>query len=127
MSSRRVLSVGQCGFDHGTISRVLRDTFAAEVVAADSSAQALTLLQQGAFDLVLVNRVFDRDGSPGLDLIRRIKADDKAGTVPVMLVSNFADAQDQAVSAGAVPGFGKGALQAPETVEKLKPYLAATD
>src|SRR5438067_4035740 len=117
MSSRRVLSVGQCGFDHGSISWVLRDTFAAEVVPADSSAQALSLLQQGGFDLVLVNRVFDRDGSSGLDLVRRIKADDKAGPVPVMLVSNFADAQEQALAAGAVPGFGKGALQAPETVE----------
>jgi hypothetical protein len=38
-------------------------------------------------------------------------------------VSNFSDAQDQAVASGAVRGFGKADLQAPSIVEVLKPYL----
>jgi two-component system chemotaxis response regulator CheY len=119
----RVLSVGQCSLDHGTISRALRDDFAAEVVPASSSDQALTLLRQGAFDLVLVNRIFDADGESGLELIRQLKADDGLRQVPVMLVSNFADAQQKAVAAGAEAGFGKASLAAAETRAKLKPYL----
>ena len=45
-------------------------------------------LRAGEFDLVLVNRVLDADGSSGLDLIRAIKADPDLANVPVMLVSN---------------------------------------
>jgi two-component system chemotaxis response regulator CheY len=122
--SRRVLSVGQCALDHGNISRTLQQTFAAQVVPASSAEEGLSLLRQGGFDLVLVNRVFDADGDSGLDLIRAIKGDEQLRPVPVMLVSNFADAQQQAIANGAEPGFGKGALTAPETAARLKPYLS---
>jgi len=40
-----------------------------------------------------------------------------------MLVSNFADAQDQAVALAAVRGFGKADLQAPSIVDLLRPFL----
>jgi two-component system chemotaxis response regulator CheY len=123
MTTRRVLSVGQCGPDHGSIRRALQSAFAAEVTACDSAGEAIEQLRGGAFDLVLVNRVFDADGDSGLDLIRRLKADPELQGVPVMLVSNFEDAQAQAVAAGAAPGFGKSALQAAQTKERLRPYL----
>jgi two-component system chemotaxis response regulator CheY len=123
MSTRRVLSVGQCGFDHGNICRALRRTFGTDVVAVATAGEALSLLRQGGFDLVLVNRVFDADGDSGLDLIRQIKGDEQLRPVPVMLVSNFPDAQQQAVAAGAEPGFGKAALEAVETMARLKPHL----
>jgi two-component system chemotaxis response regulator CheY len=119
----RVLSVGQCNLDHGNISQALRHGFAAEVVPAASADQALSLLRRDIFDLVLVNRIFDADGDSGLDLIRAIKADAQLRQVPVMLVSNFADSQEQAVAAGAEPGFGKSALGAAETAARLKPHL----
>ena len=123
MASRRVLSVGQCNFDHGNISQALRRTFSAEVVSAATSDEALALLSQGAFDLVLVNRVFDSNGDSGLHLIRQVKANEQLRAVPVMLVSNFADAQEQAVAAGAEPGFGKATLSAAETLARLRPHL----
>ncbi len=123
--TRRVLSVGQCGLDHGNISRALGQAFAAEVVPAATASQALSLLRQGDFALVLVNRVLDADGASGLDLVRHIKSDEQLGRVPVMLVSNFADAQEQAVAAGAEPGFGKAALHAAETLARLRPYLGS--
>jgi two-component system chemotaxis response regulator CheY len=123
MSNRRVLSVGQCNFDHGNISQALHATFGADVTRAHGSEDALALLRQGGFDLVLINRVFDADGASGIELLRRIKSDETAKAVPVMLVSNFPDAQEQAVAAGAVPGFGKAALNANETVARLKEYL----
>ena len=123
MSSKRVLSVGQCMADHGAISRTLRREFDAEVVSADTAGEALDRLRREAFALVLVNRVLDADGSAGLEVIRRIKADEALRAVPVMLVSNYPDAQAQAAEAGAVPGFGKAALSQPQTVARLKPFL----
>src|SRR6187549_3296705 len=107
MSTRRVLDVGQCDYDHGNISGLLRTRFGAEVVRVHSAADALQRLRSESFDLVLVNRIFDRTAEEGLDLIRQAKADAKAGGVPVMLVSNFPESQAEAVAAGAIPGFGK--------------------
>jgi hypothetical protein len=40
-----------------------------------------------------------------------------------MLVSNYADAQQQAETAGALPGFGKSSLRTPETRERLRAVL----
>jgi two-component system chemotaxis response regulator CheY len=123
MSAKRVLSVGQCGFDHGQISATLGEQFAAEVVRADGEAEALRRLRDEAFDLILVNRIFDADGASGIDFIRRLKKD--GATVPVMLVSNYDDAQGEAVAAGALPGFGKAALGQAPVRERLRPILQA--
>jgi two-component system chemotaxis response regulator CheY len=114
----KVLSVGQCGYDHGSITRQVRARFGAEVVGASDAPEAVAALRQGGFDLVLVNRVLDGDGSSGLDLIRTLKADPALSGVPVMLVSNHESAQDQAVSLGALKGFGKSDLS-------REPFLAA--
>ncbi|HEY7308790.1 MAG TPA: hypothetical protein VH643_05425 [Gemmataceae bacterium] len=120
---KRVLSVGQCFADHSSISRVLRGAFGAEVIGADSPQVALDHLRQGAFSLVLVNRVLDADGSSGLDLIRAIRSEAALRDVPIMLVSNYDDAQSQAVQAGASPGFGKASLGQPDMLARVEPYL----
>jgi hypothetical protein len=44
----------------------------------------------------------------GVDLIKRIK--DRKFEVKMMLVSNYPDAQAEAIAAGALPGFGKREL-----------------
>jgi two-component system chemotaxis response regulator CheY len=118
-SAKRVLSVGQCGFDHGSIARTFRQHFGADVTAAHDAVGALAALTQGGYDLVLVNRVLDSDGSSGLDVIRRMKEDEALAKVPVMLVSNYADAQEEAVAAGALPGFGKSSLGQPDMLERV--------
>jgi CheY-like chemotaxis protein len=123
MSAKRVLSCGQCGFDHANLSRVLRQSFGAEVVAADTPEEAFEELRREPFALVLVNRVLDADGSSGLDLIRRIRADEKLREVPVMLVSNHDDAQAEALEAGAAPGFGKAQLGQPWMIERVRAVL----
>jgi hypothetical protein len=43
-----------------------------------------------------------------------------------MLVSDFPAAQQQAVALGAVPGFGKAALGAPDTARRLAAVLGGT-
>lgn len=123
MATKRVLSVGQCFADHSAISRTLQNRFSAEVVPASTREEALSQLRQGGFDLVLVNRVFDADGSAGLDVIRQLKAADQWNDVPVMLVSNFEDSQRAAIALGAVPGFGKAALGQPQTIARLNAVL----
>jgi two-component system chemotaxis response regulator CheY len=124
MTANRVLSVGQCGADHYGISSTFRQAFGAEVEQAATQTEALQLLRQERFALVLVNRVFDADGDSGVDLIRRVKADEALRAIPVLLVSNYADAQHEAFEAGAEPGFGKRALGRPEMLERVRPFLA---
>jgi two-component system chemotaxis response regulator CheY len=122
---KRVLSVGQCSADHWSIRHLLEGNFQAEVVAAHSAADALAQLRAGKFDLVLVNRVLDADGSAGLPIIQAIKADETLADVPVMLVTNFREHQEQAVAAGAEPGFGKAELNSAEVRESLRGYLGS--
>jgi two-component system chemotaxis response regulator CheY len=122
MATRRVLSVGQCYADHCKIVQALQE-FQFEIVSADTTEEALTQLRAGSFALVLVNRVYDGDGSLGLDLIRQVKQDAALQAVPVMLVSDYEDAQQEAVAAGAVLGFGKSALHGPVVAERVRGLL----
>src|SRR5689334_18899359 len=110
MPARKVLSLGQCMADHTGISWLLRAQFGAEVVDAATFEEALAKLQDDDFDLVLVNRILDYDGRPGLDFITQLKQDEQLRTLPVMLVSNYEDAQQEAVVRGALLGFGKAQL-----------------
>jgi len=87
MPSTRVLSVGQCSYDHGMISRTLEHAFDVRVQSAAATDDALEKLRTEPFDLVLVNRILDRDGSSGLDLIRAIKADPELADIPVIMVT----------------------------------------
>ena len=125
MTSPRVLSIGQCFADHSAIARTLQRHFAAEVVGADSPTEALECLRQQHFDLVLVNRILDADHSSGLEVIGQLKSADATQQLPVMLVSNYDDAQQQAVDAGALPGFGKSALGHPAMLERVRAVLQA--
>jgi len=118
-----ILSIGQCSADHWSISRTIEKRFPAEVVRAGTSDEAVAMLQREAFDLILVNRVLDSDGSDGLEVVKRVQADARLRQVPVMLVSNYQEAQQQAVGAGAVPGFGKDSLGRPSMIALLKPFL----
>jgi two-component system chemotaxis response regulator CheY len=121
---KHVLDVGQCQMDHGALRRLIEGKFAADVTQAQSAGQALAQLRAAQFDLVLVNRKLDVDDSDGLEIIRQIKADPQLAGVNVMLVTNYAEHQEQAVAAGAAPGFGKAELMQPSTLERLKPFLA---
>jgi two-component system chemotaxis response regulator CheY len=124
MTTKRVLSVGQCGADHYGISSTLRQAFGADVEQASTLDEAIEAMRQEPFDLVLVNRIFDADGDSGVELIRRVKADEALRAVPVLLVSNYADAQREAQEAGAEPGFGKSSLGRPEMLDRVRPFLA---
>src|ERR1700755_2550375 len=103
--AKRILSIGQCSADHYGISTFLRSHFDVEIEPAHSRKQALEALKAKPYDLVLVNRLLDRDGTPGIDIIRQMKADQDLAALPVMLVSNHETAQKEALAVGALPGF----------------------
>jgi two-component system chemotaxis response regulator CheY len=126
MASRRVLSVGHCGFDHNRIAHHFRQSFDAQVDGVSTFAEALDALRGRHYDLVLINRINDEDGAPGLELIRDMKAEAELADVPVMLVSNYAEAQQAAEALGARPGFGKSELTTPQTRTRLESILGAT-
>ena len=120
----RVLSVGQCAFDDHSLGQALAGQFDAELVRCASGAAAV---REGNWKLVLVNRLLDADGSPGLDVVRQLRAEaagNSAADVPVMLVSNFAEARQAAEAEGAVPGFGKSDLGGEVFRERLAPWLS---
>lgn len=118
--ARRVLSVGNCGYDHSTLTTALKKHFDVEMYAAASADAAAKALDEDMFDLVLVNREFDSTGESGIELIKKLKPTVKA---PMMLISNFPEAQEEAVAAGAVPGFGKKMVGKPGMVEVVEGYL----
>ena len=74
---------------------------------------------------VLVNRKLDADGSDGMAIVKAIQADAALSSIPVILVSNYADAQSAAVAAGALPGFGKSDIGSEEAIAKLAAVLKA--
>jgi CheY-like chemotaxis protein len=121
--TKRVLDVGNCGPDHASITAFLKDRFGCEVVQADDAEDALSALKENKFDLVLVNRKLDVDYSDGIEVVRQIKANADLASIPVMLITNYAEHQEAAMEMGAVRGFGKLELAKPETISRLQPIL----
>ena len=121
--ANRVLDVGNCAFDHRSIQTMIERSFDAVLLQAHSEEDAIATLLEDQIDLVLVNRKLSRDRSDGLEIIKRIKTTDELSAIPVMLITNYPEYQEQAVAAGAEWGFGKEQVDAPDTIEKLKMIL----
>lgn len=119
----RVVDVGNCAADHQMIRRLVEGSLGAQSVAVHGWQDLEQALQADPPRLVLVNRVLDRDGGDGLDIIRRMKSDSRWSTVPVMLITNYTDYQRHAEQLGAEPGFGKSQLGTSETLERIRRCL----
>ncbi|MBI5863001.1 MAG: response regulator [Planctomycetes bacterium] len=122
MAAVHVLDVGNCEMDRGAIRDMLLARFDVELEQVMYVSEALSRIANCRYALVFVNRLIFADGSPGIELVRRARSV-SADPPPIMLISNFADAQADAVAAGAVPGIGKAALDAPETHARLAQFL----
>lgn len=121
--SKRVLAVGNCNPDHSSITYLLESNFDVEVSRTHGLEDTLQALQSQSFDLILVNRVMDRDGSPGLEIIQQIKDLPSQVQTSVMMITNYPDFQQAAIAAGAVEGFGKAELGDETTLDKLNAHL----
>ncbi len=114
----KILDVGQCGIDGPGMEQLFTEELDADVLTVDTAAETKQALSEEDFDIVLVNRVLDADGSSGVDLIGQLK--DSGVKTPIMLVSDREDAQERAVSVGALRGFGKSELEDRATLRLIK-------
>jgi len=122
--SYRVLEVGNCGFDHGRLSEWLGSRWDIVLIRASGMSQALRQLASDRFDLILANRVLEGDGRLGLDLLSELQA---SGTdfPPLVLLTDYADKQAEALAAGAAASFGKRQIGTESAVAALVPMLGA--
>jgi len=123
--TKKVLSCGQCSFDHQAISALFKQLNASiEVSEAHSVGDALLAVGKQRYNLILINRIFDRTGEEGLTLIGDLNKKALTENVPLVLISNFPEAQLAAGQLGARAGFGKSQLRDGETSELLRQYLS---
>ncbi len=116
----RIALVGHCSFDSASLTHAAsRVPGVTDVLRINTEAE-LAQVNDGS-TLLLVNRVLDGRFAVdyGVELIKRLAV--SAGRMPpkMMLISNFEDAQADAVEAGALPGFGKNATHTPDAAAKL--------
>src|SRR5688572_25156847 len=120
---KRIALVGHCGPDSSylriTVGKVGRDV---QVLSADDDAELKQLLDDGV-DLLLLNRQleFGFDEREGVALIEKLRQ--AYPKVKTMLVSNYPEAQEAAVRAGALPGFGKRELGSQRVPQLLREAL----
>jgi hypothetical protein len=116
---RTFVLVGHCGPDRMMLrTAVSRVAPGAAIVAVNHERDLDEHLHPNA--VLLVNRVLDGVFSVdnGHELIRLAL---QRGRPPeLVLISNYVDAQDEAVQLGARRGFGKTRLYAPETVALIR-------
>ena len=116
-----VILVGHCGIDGPRLQREIKAALPdTDVVRVNTTTDLRRHLDDGA-DLFLVNREpvgFDEEG---LDLVRQIHQADP--DLKVMLVSDFPEAQEEAVQAGALKGFGKSELGSDTYTKTVKQAL----
>lgn len=117
-SASTVLLVGHCGFDSGGLTAAAKNALPNAAVERVNSQAALDA-KRGAGVVLLVNRVLDGrfDARDGIDLISKEAA---KGPVKALLVSNFAESQEQAQAAGGLPGFGKKDVGTPVAVDRIR-------
>jgi len=121
---KRILLIGHCGADSSYLRLALKKTVPDVQIQSADDANSLTAALDGEpIDLVLFNRELDYgfDSTEGVEVIRSLQS--KYANVPMMLVSNYAQAQQAAVSAGALPGFGKRELGSNRVTALLRDAL----
>ncbi len=119
----KVLEIGQCNADHERIAQVLSRDFDVNIERAHSFDEAIQKALDTPFDLILINRILDADGTLGMAILHELKSQPSTAEIPVMIVSNYEETQADAVAAGAEGGFGKSALDDSETKQALSQFL----
>src|SRR3954471_10678414 len=102
--SKRVVLVGHCNVDGPRLQREIESKAAPVKVSRVNDVDDLESAVENGADLLLVNREPVGFQEEGIDLIRDVRA--RYPGQKVMLVSDYADAQEEAERAGALPGFG---------------------
>ena len=122
---KQVVLVGHCGFDAGSLQRAVAE-HVGSVPVRFANGQAELDAVAGPESLLLINRVLDGrfNERSGVELIRQLAGQDSPPRM--MLVSNYDDAQEEAQSAGALPGVGKASLQTEKAAQRLRDAVGAS-
>ena len=118
--SKKVALVGHCGPDSSylrmTITSAIKD---AKVLSADDDTELTQVLGEDV-DLLLFNRElgYGFAETEGVKVIEKLRA--SYPELRMMLISNYPEAQEAAVAAGAMPGFGKREIGTPRVKDLLK-------
>lgn len=122
--AKKVLLIGHCGPDSSYLKMAIKKAVSdADVLSADDSAELAAALEHYQIDLMLFNRElgYGFDPDQGVDAIRLLRA--SWPEARMMLVSNYPEAQQAAIAAGALPGFGKRDIGTPRVTELLRQAL----
>ena len=122
---KRIALIGHCGPDSSylrmAVGRAQRDL---QVVMVDDAQELERVIGEGV-DLLLFNRLLDYgfEETEGAAAIAGLRA--KHPELKMMLVSNYAEAQAEAVAAGAFPGFGKREIGSERVTNLIREALGA--
>ena len=118
-----MILVGHCSPDSSYLWIAIRAIKPDAIVErAMDDTSLLAYLQKGA-SLLLINRLLDGEyeNYDGIELLAKCR--NSHPHIPAMLISNYADAQANAIAAGAIPGFGKSELTSGKARELLASLL----
>jgi len=116
---KTVVLVGHCGPDMFMLKTAVGRALPEATIVSVNDAEALGEYRTPD-SLLLVNRDLDGgfDSRSGLELIQHVIRQNNPPVV--MLISNYDDAQQEAIAAGATPGFGKTQLYDKSTAQLLR-------
>lgn len=103
------------------IKNLLRDLGFSNTQEADDGVTALPMLKGGDFDFLITD--WNMPGMSGIDLLRAVRADEKLGTLPVLMVTaeakrdQIVEAAQAGVNGYVVKPFTAAALK--EKIEKI--------
>lgn len=118
MKPKKALIVGHCHVNSPRLSQIVKQ-LGITPVRISSKDDLFKFLREDSDVLILVNRIFESTGEEGISVIEEVKA--LFPDTKVMLVSNYAESQDQAVQFGAIKGFGNASDD-----EKISDRIKAT-
>ncbi len=118
-SLRTIVLVGHCGPDMFMLKTAVGRALPEATIVFVNDTVALSEYRTPD-SLLLVNRELDGgfDSRSGIELIQQVIQQDNPPAV--MLISNHEDAQQEALAAGATPGFGKTKLYDKSTTQLLR-------
>ena len=116
---QQILLVGHCVPDNFMLKSKMSQLFP-DLTVDTCNSQADLEAKSNARTLLLVNRILDGmfDTEGGIELIGKLAQSSDAPQM--MLISNFAESQEQAANVGALMGFGKSEMGSQDTEDKLR-------
>lgn len=122
--TRTIVLVGHCGPDMFMLKSAIGRTAEAPIATVNDTKSLSEYLNGDS--VLLINRKLDgKFGTrSGIELIAQINQHDNPPIV--MLISNYEDAQAQAVAAGARQGFGKSDLYDESSTKALRQAVGST-